>query len=381
MTDAPLMTAEDLAQRVIRPHDFVADVQAFIDVRLPDSQGKSNYSMIGPGVSQNPNQHINLREPHGFNVGAAGMPPGTVNNQHLHYTAEVFVSMGGEWEFRVGVDLEQTFSASGRFVLSVPTWIYRGFRNLGADARLLYAVLGGDDTGGIQWSPKVLQQAAATGLYLKADNTLLDTSAGEVLDESVRLIPPMAETEVADLRHYSDAELLARLVHEDDLAWSDHALLDAVLPGHRSSLAPVIGWGMTMDRDHEPPIYNPHTFTMEWLRVAPGNEVGTHRHSESQVLMVASEGWELEVNRGDDRVRTAIEEGAIVSVPPGVWRRMRNTGDTDAHMLVVNGGDTRVRLEWAPDIVAAASDAGFVVDAGGFIAKKHLVLARHPAVV
>lgn len=376
-----VVTAAELARRVIQPAGFVADTQAFIDVRLPDSQGKSNYSMIGPGVSQNPTAHINLREPHGFNVGAAGMPAGTVNNQHMHYTAEVFVSLGGEWEFRVGVDLDQTLTASGRFVMSVPTWIYRGFRNTGDDERLLYAVLGGDDTGGIQWSPRVLHEAAATGLYLRADNTLLDTTAGDVLDDEVALIPPMSEADVAELRRYSDAELVARLVTEDGLAWSDRALLDSVLPGHESQLAPVIGWGMTMDRNHEPPIVNPHTFTIEWLRVPPGNRVGHHRHPGSQVLMAASPGWALEVNGPGEVVTARLEDGAIASVPAGAWRSFVNVGSEDGHLLVVNGGDTRTRLEWAPELVAAAEDAGFVADAGGYLARKRLVLNRHPVVV
>lgn len=376
-----VVTRDEIDRRVIQPEAFVADTRAFIDVRLPDSQGKSNYSMIGPGVSQNPDQHINLREPHGFNVGAAGMPAGTVNNQHLHYTAEVFVSLGGEWEFRVGVDLDQTFTVEGRFVLSVPTWIYRGFRNVGVDDRLLYAVLGGDDTGGIQWSPRVLREAAQTGLHLRMDNTLLDTTAGDVIDETVELVPPMAETDLANLRHYSDRELLARLVREDDLQWSDRALLDSVLDGHASSLAPVIGYGMTMDRNHEPPIHNPHTFTLEWLRVPPGNEVGRHRHSGTQVLMATSDGWVVTFNDDDHAIERTLSEGSIVSVPEGAWRRFRNEGSDDAHLLVVNGGDTRTRLEWSPDIRAAAAEAGFTVDAGGYLAEKHLVLSRYPVVV
>ena len=82
---------EELDRRIIPPSDFVADASAFIDVRLPDSQGKLNFAFIGPGVSQNPDQHVNVREPHGFSIGAAGLPPGTVNNQHLHFTAEVFM--------------------------------------------------------------------------------------------------------------------------------------------------------------------------------------------------------------------------------------------------------------------------------------------------
>ncbi len=102
---------EELDRRIIPPSEFVADASAFIDVRLPDSQGKHNFSFIGPGVSQNPDAHVNVRDPHGFNIGAAGLPPGTVNNQHLHFTAEVFVSIGTDVEFNVDVDSDRQFPA------------------------------------------------------------------------------------------------------------------------------------------------------------------------------------------------------------------------------------------------------------------------------
>ena len=80
---------------------------AFIDCRTPGSDRKDNYSFIGSGVSQNAEQFVNLTEPHGFNLGAAGMPNGVTNNLHLHFTAEVFINFGGKFRLRWGVDGEQ----------------------------------------------------------------------------------------------------------------------------------------------------------------------------------------------------------------------------------------------------------------------------------
>jgi hypothetical protein len=37
-------------------------------------------------------------------------------------------------------------------------------------------------------------------------------------------------------------------------------------------------------------------------------------------------------------------------------------------LLVVNGGDGRVTLEWDPSVVAAAREAGHVLDANGYLA-------------
>ena len=61
-----LITPQELQRRHIRRAQYVSCDDAFIDVRLPGSHPKENYSIIGPGVTQNASQVINLREPHGF---------------------------------------------------------------------------------------------------------------------------------------------------------------------------------------------------------------------------------------------------------------------------------------------------------------------------
>lgn len=37
-------------------------------------------------------------------------------------------------------------------------------------------------------------------------------------------------------------------------------------------------------------------------------------------------------------------------------------------LLVVNRGDGRVRLEWAPEVVESAFDAGWMLDPNGYLA-------------
>mgnify|MGYP006923740189 CR=1 FL=1 len=75
------------AIRVVRYGDLEPCYDAFIDTRTPGSDKKENFTIIGPGVSENPNQHVHITEPHGFNIGAARQPPGCVNSQHSHDTA------------------------------------------------------------------------------------------------------------------------------------------------------------------------------------------------------------------------------------------------------------------------------------------------------
>ena len=107
MTTDVRVEAGELERRTVRRSEWVSSNVAFIDCRTPGSERKENYAFIGPGVSQNADQFVNLTERHGYNVGAAGMPNGVTNNLHLHFTAEVFINFGGTFPVRWGVDGKQ----------------------------------------------------------------------------------------------------------------------------------------------------------------------------------------------------------------------------------------------------------------------------------
>ena len=367
------VSESELKRRTIRRSQFVSCGQAFVDCRTPGSDRKENYSMIGPGVTQNPGQVVNLREPHGFNIGAAAMPNGVTNNLHLHYTAEVFLCFRGEYLLRWGADGDE-----GELILregdiaSIPTWIFRGFTNIGPDDGWLFTVLGHDNTGGIIWGPSVLREAAGHGLYLTADNQLIDTVAGDELPAGDELTQPMAQEDIAALPAYPAEKLRRRIATEGDLQWSDRALLSSTVPGGRAELALAIGFGMTEDREHEPRICNPHGHNVAWLRAEPGEGMLPHRHAGTQVLMVHTGEWEVTLNRHDE-VSVRLGPRDLLSVPAGAWRAIRNVSDEPARMVVVNSGDGRVRLEWDEEVVKAAADAGVGVDHNGYLAPQHLL--------
>ena len=176
---------------------MVACKLAFIDCKMPGSQDKENYSLIGAGVTQSADQVVNLTEPHGFSLGVAAMPAGTVNNLHIHFTAEVFMVQRGQWEFRWGAAGENTLRAGPGAVVSVPTWIFRGFTNVGDTDGWIFTALGGDDTGGIIWHPSILAQAADHGLFLTRDNMMVDTDVGADRPAAAELMPPLSSEQVA----------------------------------------------------------------------------------------------------------------------------------------------------------------------------------------
>lgn len=355
--------------RLVRREDLVPCTLAFIDCKIPGSQGKINYSIIGAGVTQSDDQFINIAEPHGFALGVAAMPHGVTNNLHFHYTAEVFQVFRGEWLFRWGPEGKdgEIIGRAGD-VLSIPTWVFRGFTNIGPDDSWIFTMLGQDESGGVVWHPDILHQAAEQGLYLTKQNMLVDTTTGLGKPADDDLIRPVSQAEMASFRRYSQEEMVQRLVRFADLEWSDAALLDQALPGHASALAPVIGLGLSEDRNASAPIMNAHGFSLSWLRIKSDNQVGPFRIAEKQVLIVKEGAVEIILGRGSETSRAIAEPWSTFSIPGGVWRTLRSVGDGPALMTVTTQGDGRTKIEWDSDIGRQAEAHGIARDPNGYLA-------------
>ena len=382
LTDSPRLPPvvnvgrDEIGQRTIRRSDLVAAENAFIDCRTPGSERKLNYAIIGSGVSET-EQFINLEIPHGFQLGGASMPPGVNNSLHMHFTAEVFIVVAGQYQFRWGREhIEGEYVGGPGDIISVPTWVFRGFTNVGGDGdNFIFTILGQDHTGGLIWEPNVLRQADGHGLHLTVGNQLIDTVAGDLLTDDIELVTPMTSPQVSAMRAVTSDEMRRRVTTNEDRRFSDRALLCCVVPGGGARLALVIGYGMTEDRSQEPRVFNPHGFNVAALRARRGEGMLLHRHKESQVLIVASGEWEVTVNH-DDPISVRLGVHDTLSVPPAAWRSIVNVSDDDdAEILVINGGDGRTRLEWAPEVVGEAKGRDLGVDANGYLAPWSLI--RH----
>ncbi len=363
------LTQEEARRRLVLPEDRVSCSVAFIDCKLPGSHLKQNYSFIGPGVTQSASQVVNIPEAHGFNIGAAAMPKGVTNNLHLHFTAEVFLIHEGSWRFRWGANGEHEAELSAPAILSIPTWIFRGFTNVSPQetSGMVFTVLGGDNTGGIIWHPSILEAAREYGLYLSRDNMLIDVEAGDARPAESELLQPLAPEHIAALRDYSVEEMKRRAVTGEQRQWSSQALLDAILPGHGAQLAPVIGFGISQDRNSAPPIVNPHGFSVEWLRIQDGHRVSLHCCPDIQVLMVFKGTLEVTYNRQEEEVTVIAVEGSVISVPGGCWRRYRAVeGEMEA--TLTTRGDRRKQLYWDRGVIEQAQEYDRCIDPDGYVA-------------
>ena len=188
----------EMEQRIVRYGELVPCRSAFIDAHTPGSDQKENFTIIGAGVSESPDQHVHIKETPGFNIGAAGQPPKCRNSLHTHRTAEVFFVLKGRWRFFWG-----RWGHAGEVVLEegdlfdIPTGIFRGFENIGPDYGMIMSILGGDDAGGgVVWAPQVLDEARDHGLILAETGVLYDTHRGEQLPVGVEPMAPLSEVQL-----------------------------------------------------------------------------------------------------------------------------------------------------------------------------------------
>ncbi len=300
-------TAENLgesatfAARVVRYADLQPCFNAFIDCRTPGSEAKENFTIIGPGVSENPAQHVHIAEPHGFNIGGARQPPHCVNSQHSHETAEVFVVHSGSWRFDLGEDGQDAqIELHPGDVISLPVKTFRGFTNIGKDTGFLWAILGSDDPGRVVWAPKVFELASQFGLVLLETGQLIDTAAGETLPGGAVPMPPTTPEIAATLRRMSPVEAEALVVRDRLPRGADRqALIGPQAP---------LDW--------------PHGFTLERIDIAAGQGLDLPADSSAADVLFVHRG-DLTVTAEDGAL--LLGEGDTLSLPAGLSRSAKSS--------------------------------------------------------
>lgn len=291
------MTTQTLEPRIVRYGDLRPCRTAFIDAHTPGSDQKENFTIIGGGVSEAADQFVHIREPHGFNIGAAGQPPKCRNSLHSHSTAEVFFVLSGRWRFFWGRwgDAGSVTLEKGD-IFNIPTGIFRGFENIGTDYGMIMAVLGGDDAGGgVTWAPQVIEDARAHGLILSEQGKLYDTKKGEALPAGVGPMPVLTD---AELQEYPEPDTRAVVGGYVRRYWDMMALAD-------TAPCTVIGEaGLIRDKPG---------FEINFITRGSASEV-LRSHDTPSVLMPVTGHWRVTTPEGD----ATLAPGDTMSVPAGL---------------------------------------------------------------
>ena len=320
------ITADALDKRIIRYAELVPCRTAFIDAHTPGSDQKENFTIIGAGVSESPDQFVHLADTPGFNIGAAGQPPKCRNSLHTHRTAEVFFILSGRWRFfwgRWGDAGEVTLGPGD--IINLPTGMFRGFENIGTDYGMIMAVLGGDDAGGgVLWAPQVLEEATAHGLILGENGVLYDTKRGERLPADIAPMRAMAESDLNKLIEPSVAEVIRDFVAR----FSDLYDLSA------EKTVQVLGEnGLLFDR----PGFEIDFISDKTVAAAQPAHASSHH-----ILMGMTGHWSVEI----DGHKRHLGPGDTIAVPPQSTYQLTPAMSGEASLYRIAGTDDPAGPTW-----------------------------------
>jgi len=291
------MTPSEMDARIVRYGELHPCKTAFIDAHTPGSDQKENFTIIGGGVSESPDQHVHITIPHGFNIGAAGQPPKCRNSMHNHRTAEVFFVLKGRWRFFWGEkgDAGEVILEEGD-IFNIPTNIFRGFENIGTDYGMIMAILGGDDAGGgVIWAPHVIEDAKAHGLILGENGKLYDSKKGERLPEGVKPMPLLSKEELAKVDCPSAMDVIGGYVRR---------YLDMVALAEEKPVKVIGAEGLIRDKPG---------FEVDFLTRASATQE-KHEHDKPSVLMPVKGHWRVDWDGGS----ATLAPGDTMSVPEGL---------------------------------------------------------------
>ena len=316
----------NINSRLAKFDELVPSNIPFVEGKLKGHQDRKNYSVIGPGVSEDAKQNVKIAEEHGFNIGAVSAAPMNGSGLHSHTTAEVFVIHAGSWRFYWGVDgTEGEVILNRGDVASFPTNMFRGFQNVGEDEALMFVVLGENDPGVITWTPKLLKDAKDSGMVLMNDNSLIDTEKQQIPDED-KIIQPLKEQELETFDHYSSSEIEKYVIRfdqgdkyfVDDEHYNSNKIINYIdkFDIHNKTLEPYI----------------PHKTGFS-LSLLQGKDAHIHEYTleKSEVFHCLDGKWEIQCN--EEKIVIGAKD--TFSVPKNSLRSIRQIGDTTGNLYII----------------------------------------------
>ena len=329
---------KQMEQRLVRYRELRPCLNAFVDTYTPGSDQKENFTIIGAGVAESPEQHVHINEAHGFNIGGARQPPGCLNSQHSHTTEEVFVVHKGTWAFRWGDQ-----SQDGEAVLhegdciSIPVNVFRGFENVGEGSGFLYAVLGGSDAGNVKWAPDVFDKAQDYGLVLLENGSLIDTTKGTAVPEGVAQMSRTSAAEVRSHRVMTVSEMLdcvstveeQKLAEGSDFMSQSSGLKESAIIGAANPAEGIAAGKLSWS----------HGFQVRRWDLEMKGQTVTYSRQEEEVVFVHSGHLMFCWQDQGEMNELLMEPGDVLTVPKGVKHHFCNLNVENAVAYVTVGGN------------------------------------------
>lgn len=298
-------------KNLVRYMELIPGQSAFIDARSPDSHLKDNFCIIGAGVAENSKQHVHIKETSGFNIGAAGQPPGIKNSLHSHTTAEIFIVFKGKFRFYWGNDGEHEVILSQGDVITIPVNLFRGFEVIGRDYGFMYSVLGGDNAGGgVTWHPNVIEKSKGYGLFLRNDGTLADTQSGDNIPDADSLMPLLTELEMQTFDQYTYEEMLPFVALQNDYS---PILPDFEVPDYKQY---ALTGSATADYDFH--VNSNDEVSIQAYALNEGAHIPMHRRNEKQVLINFKGDTKVKIQQDKEVVEVILTTGDILNIPVNV---------------------------------------------------------------
>ena len=319
--------------QIVRYGELKPCKTAFIDAHTPGSDQKENFTIIGAGVSESPDQHVHIKETPGFNIGAAGQPPRCKNSLHSHRTAEVFFVAKGRWRFFWG-----RWGNAGEVVLepgdifNIPTGIFRGFENIGDDYGMIMAILGGNDAGGgVIWAPQVIEDAQEHGLVLGENGVLYDTHQGQNLPKGIQPMPLLNDQQLKQFAEPTTAEVIPKFVAR---FWDLYGLSDkqpAKVIGEHAKLQDKPGFEVDFLSRHS----------------IDSSAYTTHRH---EIIMPVIGHWCVRWDNGQEQGSLTLTCGDTCAIPPHIHRSITASMTGLAGTYRITNTDDPAGATWQPEI-------------------------------
>ena len=316
----------NITTRLAKFEDLVPSTIPFVEGKLKGHQDRKNYSVIGPGVSEDAKQNVKIAEAHGFNIGAVSAAPMNGSGLHSHTTAEVFIIHSGAWRFYWGVD-----GTEGEVILyrgdvaSFPTNMFRGFQNVSDEEALMFVVLGENDPGVITWTPKLLKEAKKSGMVLLDDNSLIDTEKNKIVDEN-KIIQPLQDKELEKFDHYTSSEIEKFVIRLSD---RDKYLVD---DEHFNSnkIINYLDKFNIHNKSFDPYIPHKTGFSLSLLN---GKNAHVHEYTleKSEVFHCLSGSWEINC----DGQKIVINSRDTFSVPKDASRSIKQISENDGSLFII----------------------------------------------